>query len=359
VSASARLYDWSELTRDDRDAWSAFRAAEPGLRSPYFTLGYADAVAATGGRLQVLKVERGGAPEAFLPLHRSRTGMAYPPGGPLSDWHGFIAPPESAVDAAAALKAVGLAGYRFEGAPETDRALAAAAETRTVSHIINLSDGPDTWWARRRRALRALARNERKLDEQGLRVEVVLDDRTPGSLQALFGWKSAQLRSTRQPDLFRPGAWPRRLLERLHAEVGPDFRGLLSTLRIDGAPAAAHFGMISGGVLHYWFPAYDPAFGRYGPGGLLLKAMAEGARELGLREIDLGKGDYRYKREFADAGAPIASGVVAAGPVGQAYKAAAALSRARLPLGPGSDVPARAFRRLNAALSMSSVGARR
>ena len=350
------LHPWSGLSGSDRGAWTAFRAANPSLRSPYFDLGYCDALAAAHCDLHVLRIQQGGVVQAFLPLHRSRSGMAYPAGGPLSDWHGFVAPPEGVVDAAAALRAVGLAGYRFENTPAADRALAPHATERTGSHLIDLSAGPQAWWGRRKRALRGLGRHERKLAQDGRRVAVTLDDRSPEALAALFAWKSEQLRITRQFDLFSL-PWTRSLVTGLHhARQGP-FRGLLSSLRIDGELAAVHFGMMSGGVLHYWFPAYDQAAGRYGPGGLLLRAMAMGAEALGVVEIDLGKGEYRYKREFADAEAPLVEGLVATSVGAGALKMlwAASAGVARWPLSRGADLPRRALRRLDRGASLRSV----
>ena len=59
---------------------------------------------------------------------------------------------------------------------------------------------------------------------------------------------------------------------------------------------AAHFGLRAGRVLHWWVPAYDPAFARFSPGWVLLRAVIQAAPEMGVERIDLGRGLDDYKR---------------------------------------------------------------
>ena len=51
---------------------------------------------------------------------------------------------------------------------------------------------------------------------------------------------------------------------------------------------------------HWWFPTYDVAVDKYSPGLLLLLEMARRASMKGVTRIDLGFGDARYKRAFAN-----------------------------------------------------------
>src|SRR5690349_10248815 len=71
---------WRNLPARDREAWTAFRDARPELRSPYFDLGWLDAVAAARGDLLVLRGARDGRPFAFLPFHPGLLGAAQPAG---------------------------------------------------------------------------------------------------------------------------------------------------------------------------------------------------------------------------------------------------------------------------------------
>ena len=57
-------------------------------------------------------------------------------------------------------------------------------------------------------------------------------------------------------------------------------------------------------------PAYDTEFARYSPGLIQLVRMAEEAGALGVRSIDLGKGDMRYKDLLKSYDLTVAEGTV-------------------------------------------------
>jgi CelD/BcsL family acetyltransferase involved in cellulose biosynthesis len=80
-------------------------------------------------------------------------------------------------------------------------------------------------------------------------------------------------------------------------------------------------------VLHWWFPAYAPRFAPYSPGILLLLRIARAAAAAGIRAIDLGKGDSRYKSSLMNCTAPLAEGCVDAS---RLFAAARALVPPRL-----------------------------
>src|SRR5258707_3012366 len=50
----------------------------------------------------------------------------------------------------------------------------------------------------------------------------------------------------------------RSLMSRLLHTRDPAFAGILSTVHIGDDLVAAHFGIRADGVLHWWFPVYDP-----------------------------------------------------------------------------------------------------
>jgi CelD/BcsL family acetyltransferase involved in cellulose biosynthesis len=85
---------------------------------------------------------------------------------------------------------------------------------------------------------------------------------------------------------------------------------MLSTLRMGDHLVAAHFGIRSQHVLHWWFPVYDPAFAAYVPGWIMLRELALAAPELGLERIDLGRGDDEYKRRARTGEVQVAVGLV-------------------------------------------------
>jgi CelD/BcsL family acetyltransferase involved in cellulose biosynthesis len=84
---------------------------------------------------------------------------------------------------------------------------------------------------------------------------------------------------------------------------------------------AAHFGIRSRRIWHWWFPAYDREFARYSPGLILLVEMMRAAEGLGLERIDLGRGEALYKRRLMTGAATVYSGCVETGPSVAALRA--------------------------------------
>lgn len=296
---------WDELTDADRARWASARAESPSLSSPFFDLAFLDVVQSVRRDLRVLRGRGDDNAAGFLAYHRSAGGLARPAAGPMSDWHGVVAEASVDFDVTRALAAGRLGAFAFENAPSEDAGLAVHARRRAVSHVMDLSHGYDAWRAARGSRLKSLKRHERALAAHDVRF--VPDDRSPETLDALIAWKRDQFRRTSQFDLFQ-APWTGRLLRQLFETRTAGFRGVLSSLTIDGRLAAVHFGIQSDNTLHYWFPAYSPASAELAPGLLLLNFMAAECEALGVKTLDLGKGYYRYKQEFANAGRPIIEG---------------------------------------------------
>jgi CelD/BcsL family acetyltransferase involved in cellulose biosynthesis len=119
-------------------------------------------------------------------------------------------------------------------------------------------------------------------------------------LDFIIASKREQYRRTARHDIFAC-RWTARLLHRLWEERTADFGGRVTTLRADGKLIAAEYGLQAGAVRHVWFPTYDPAFSRWGPGTLLMisTARAVGADPV-LAELDFGREGESYKRFYAE-----------------------------------------------------------
>jgi CelD/BcsL family acetyltransferase involved in cellulose biosynthesis len=104
------------------------------------------------------------------------------------------------------------------------------------------------------------------------------------------------------------------LVHRLLADQGREFSGMLSAVYAGPHLLAAHFGLRAGPVLHWWFPVYDPDFGRLSPGWLLLIAVIDAAPELGIERIDLGRGLDDYKRRAMTGHQTVCQGAVIPNP---------------------------------------------
>ena len=94
----------------------------------------------------------------------------------------------------------------------------------------------------------------------------------------------------------------------------PACTGVLTVLRAGDRLVAAHFGLLGPDRLSWWFPAYDPEFGRYSPGLILLLSLISEAAERAVPVIDLGRGEHGYKLRVTPHFYEVAEGCVDAGP---------------------------------------------
>lgn len=342
------------LSRAERETWIAIQSRNPALASPYFALGFFDAVAAVRGDVRVIVRTHQGAPDAFLPLQLDAFGHARPLAGPLGDHHGLIAALGGRVDLEALLRAAGVQAFDFFGWCGGQHDLGRHAAYLDGSWVVDLTEGFDGFKARRKKiagnTFRTIFAARRKLHEAGSEVVFTFDDRRPETLDQLIAWKSGQYQATGHFNVFSK-SWTRALVAALTAADGSaGVRGLVSSLEIDGRLAAAHFGILGDDALHYWFPAYDAHLSKAAPGNALLDHLIEALCERQIGEVHLGPGDYRYKAALGSWQIPLSQGfVVTDGPAALLRRAASALETGAegLALGPLSRLPGRAFRRID------------
>jgi CelD/BcsL family acetyltransferase involved in cellulose biosynthesis len=283
--------------------WAEVQEHNPSLSSPFFRPEFTQAVAHVRNDVFIAVIDDG---DAFFPFQRSSFGLARPVGSGVSDYHGLIARPDFKCDVADLMRACGLSRWSFDHVPADQTIFTPWAASVAGSPALNVSDGKPTGssslYSNHRRKLRRLER------ECGP-VEVDLDLHDSSVLDLCLEWKSAQYRRTRIPDpLERP--WARALAELISTYRHRHFAGILSVIRVGAQPIAAHFGIRSSTVWHYWFPAYDPNYHQYSPGILLLLRMIEGAPRWGIESIDFGRGDNDYKLRLANRRIPIMEGSV-------------------------------------------------
>ena len=173
--------------------------------------------------------------------------------------------------------------------------------------------------------------------------------RDRAAFDQLLAWKRAQYRATHQTDIFE-AAWTLRLMEQLFDEPGEDFGGGLFTLHIGDTLAAVHFHLHGRHTLHGWMIAHDGAFERYSPGLLLFQDILRWMDGSALNSLDLGAGDYRFKRELSNRRQGVTYGFVGVpSPAALVRGAAYGVRKAAesLPLGEVSHLPGKAMRRLD------------
>lgn len=335
---------------DDRliAAWDGVQRSHAEYASPYLSPWFARAVAAVRDDVYVTVLEDAGRPVGFFPHQRSGN-RGVPVAGTLNDCQAVVADPAAEWSPADLLRDSGLRLWDFDHLLAGESRFEPFARRRDESPIIDLAGGLDAYAAERRaagsRRLEQLGRKWRKLarEHDGVRFEAC--SRDAGALRRVIEWKLAQCECTGAPAFFRE-SWAVELVERLLAQDEPGCAGALSVVWVGGEVAAAHFGMRSRTVWHWWFPTYADAWSAYSPGALLLLKLCEhvGAGGTPQRTIDLGKGEDAYKASFANGAVPLLEGHVSRG---SPYAAARSIGRGARALAQRSALlsPVRSARR--------------
>ncbi|GAA2878146.1 GNAT family N-acetyltransferase [Nonomuraea rubra] len=318
-----RIRSFDALTAGELDSWEEVRAGNPALDSPYFHPGFSAAVHASGRTVHVAVGDG-----VFVPHHRDGR-LLRPVGWPGADFQGPILA-EGTPFRPLELLGNGAGGYAFDHLVEQAPGFERWVVSRRPSPYLDVTGGLEGYLGRASKsgrdnmgqARRRAARAGRELG--GLRFEA--DSTDVGALARVIELKRAQYAATGAQDYF---AEPERvrLMESLLKTRDPAFGGVLSTVHAGPHLLAAHFGLRSGGVLHWWFPVYDPELAKLSPGWILLRELVAASPALGVSRIDLGRGEDEYKRRAKTGESVVCQGIVTRNPLRRA--AAAAVARAR------------------------------
>jgi CelD/BcsL family acetyltransferase involved in cellulose biosynthesis len=93
----------------------------------------------------------------------------------------------------------------------------------------------------------------------------------------------------------------RRLHARFAAELAARGQLWLTTLELDGEPAAAWYGFTCRDTVYFYQSGRDPRWDRESVGQVLMGAMIRRAIERGYRRFDFLRGDDPYKRHWTEA----------------------------------------------------------
>lgn len=313
--------------RDLNDAhvarWAELQCANADLRSPFFHPSYAREAADFFPGVEVAIFEEGGRPQGYFPFQRAAGNRAIPVGGAINDFQGVVARKGLAFDAERLVRDCGLCSWRFTQLIVSQRPFQRYHWFTADSPSMDLSEGFAAYARRRREDGHVLiSRTERKIRRAAreigpVRFEAEASD--PCLFDLLVDWKERQYARMRAANpLARPCtlAFFRRLLTR----DDNDFRGVLSALYFGDRPAALHFGLRCGNVLHLWFPAYEKELGRYSPGIIFFIQLARAAEAMGVSRVDFGAGNERFKASFRSAGTQVAVGAVGIGALAAAVQ---------------------------------------
>jgi CelD/BcsL family acetyltransferase involved in cellulose biosynthesis len=267
--------------------------------------------------VEVAIIEENGAAVGYFPFQREgRHGI--PVGGTLNDFHGVVSAPGSQFDAAELVRACRLTSWRFTQVPVSQCAFAAYGWLIEDSPSMDLAEGFDAYARRRKEEGSTYVSRTRdkariaKRDVGPVRFEPEASD--PQVLDSLVAWKSRQYERIRTNNVLQePGTldFLKRLLELGEGE----FRGVLSALYFGDRLAAVHLGIRCRDVLHLWFPTYNEELGKYSPGNIYFVEQAKAAESCGIRRVDFGTGNEKFKPSLRSFGTAVATGAVGIGVV--------------------------------------------
>ncbi len=335
-----RVVGMDDLTRADMERWLELRASNSALDSPYFHPGFVAAVAATRPNVRVVIGEDVlGKATSFLPVQFDKR-TCRPAGSPAADFQGPICAPGLDFDIARALSACGASSYQFDHMRDGIAGFERWIFGRQPSPYADVSGGMDGYLSRTSRSGKDKFAEARRLSRKAQReygpVRFVAASSDSTLLDTVIALKRRQYAATDSPDYFARAEHVH-LLHRLLGARDSDFGGMLSAIYAGPHLLAAHFGLRSGPILHWWFPVYDPKFARLSPGWLLLCAVIEHAPDLGLERIDLGRGVDEYKRRAMTGDQFVCQGAVIHNPLRRRAALARRRSLARVkssPVGP-------------------------
>jgi len=349
-----------DLPKEVRAAWSAVQVGNARFGSPFLSPLWAQAVArargaadgAPGNAAVAVQYDGAGLPAAFLAVQK-RGATAMPIGAPMSDYQALVARDGFRADPRAMLQALGVSRYDFSHMLADDPAFQPHARGRDVSWMIDVVDGYVAYEAERKAAgvgiLKDLDKKRRKVEREvgHARFTALSDSRA--DFERLIAWKRAQLLATGQTDLFK-ASWVTRLLEDLLETRDEGFGGGLYTLHLGDELAAVHFHLRGGDTIHGWLIAHDTRFERYSPGLLLFQDILRSLGAGPYKRLDLGAGDYRFKRDLSNRQQEVVFGFLGAPSVSTLARSAAYGLRdvaESLPLGRMSALPGKAMRRID------------
>ena len=342
--SAARIHHWAALQRSDNR-----------LHSPFLSPYWARAVSQAQGARSTVKVAVARQEGADVGYMAAKAGLltAMPVGAPMCDYQGFVGEPGVTLDPVEMVRAMGLGRFDFCHMIEGQSAFAPYQRGDQPSFSVNMPEGYEAYAQARRAtgvtALRDTDKKRRKMEREAGAPVFAAFSRSKSDFDQLIAWKRAQWKATGQTDVLAAG-WTSRLVRDLFQSRDPDFGGVLFTLHVGEALVAAQFNIRSHGAINSWLIGHDPAFERWSPGMILFQDILRWMDSSPYWRLDLGAGDYRFKRELANVVTPVAHGFVGAGsPAAMLRGAAYALRDAAesLPLGPVSALPGKAMRRLD------------
>ncbi|MAM63141.1 GNAT family N-acetyltransferase [Maritimibacter sp. UBA3975] len=289
-----------EIDTDVEVAWRGFQASDPDLRSPFFTPEFCRIVGAVRADTRVAVLHEGGDIACIFAYQHQRFGRLAPLAGQISDYHGFLARPETTIDMGLILRAAGAQAYDYNHAPKSQQSFAAQAFRETTSPLVDLSHGFQSWFDAKNaetRAVRDLGRKARKLARENGELRLVANDLSEDAWAQFLDWKRESL-AAQGASFILDVPWARDIARMVRETDTPGLGGMTSSLYAGDTLVAVHFGMRTDKTLHWWFPAYSNEHRNVSPGLVQIVEVLRHLDAAGMTELDFGRGDQRYKLDL-------------------------------------------------------------
>lgn len=301
-----------QLSQADLELWDGFVRANPQLTGPYFDPRYYQAIGNTVPDAYIARLYSEEGLIAFMPFQR-RGRVLQPFGAPVSDFHGLIKRPETSINIKDVLRHLKASRFEFHGwMGEAAPAPHLKAQKRLYA---DLSRGYKAYYTdcyeAYKKTFRNIERCQRNLSKDHPDLVFSWEAVTPEILDWVIERKRQQYSRTGLHDVFACG-WTVDLLRDLAKDANDGFGLKAGVYRNGDDIAAAEITLCGGDSLHLWFPAYEPAYSRYGIGILLSLKILEDAAVRGVTRIDFGCGDEGYKSTMTNASEPCHEGRIVA-----------------------------------------------
>ena len=305
---SVRKKKIGNLDRGEVEAWRLFQQ-QASYQNPFYSLSFAQAVDASGNEVYVSVIREYDEIVGFFPYHKKfpflfpLLGEVDRLGGEMSDYFGILLKPNFSISPRKILAAAGLSRITFTHLPDILLSCGMHAQESRLGTKIILEKNGERYWreltGKNRKFTADTERRERAVAKTFGPLSFSFQVVNALELDNLIKVKRQQYKRTGVSDaLTQP--WKINLLKRLHVVDNYDCSGKLSTLYAGETWVASHFGLFAHGILHYWFPVYNPGLQKFSPGRLLLRQFILNASQLGILEIDRGEGVNLAKRDFAN-----------------------------------------------------------
>lgn len=270
------------------------------MDSPFLSPEFAQAVGRHKPSARVAVLEDGGRVVGFLPFERNRYGIGQAIGYGVSDAQGVVHEVGAHVDWSKLMAHARLSVLEFDHLSAWQAGKAGWNAHVMASPIASLIDYQAYEACRRsshREHFKSYDKAVRRLtrDVGPLEFEFATDNRE--WFRQMGRWKSDQYRRSGYPDIWsRP--WYRGLVEELRITKTTHLQGIMSSLTVNGTPAALQFSLMSQRTLAGWVTTYDTALSRYSVGIELLRGILRSSDHQPFELYDFGKGDQQYKQVF-------------------------------------------------------------